>query len=160
MFYFNHQAKYQGKWYNLQPLGTEGQGIAGKKYKRLQPELTLGTGWNFKAGNSSYIGFEVAIKITRTDYIDDVSGQYFDKASLNSSNGKLAAILSDRSGDIAEYYNPDYVPDPYSESGYRHKNYGAPGLLRGNPKNFDKFIIYNLTFTHYWGRKFQTSAKN
>lgn len=27
--YFNPKAEYQGQWYNLQPIGTEGQGLAG-----------------------------------------------------------------------------------------------------------------------------------
>ena len=46
VFRFNPQANYKGKWYDLQPLGTEGQGLKGysNKYHLTQFFDTTG-GW-------------------------------------------------------------------------------------------------------------------
>ena len=46
VFYFNPQAKYQGNWVSLQPLGTEGQGIipSRNKYSRVSVSIPFGFG--------------------------------------------------------------------------------------------------------------------
>ncbi|MFH2095925.1 MAG: hypothetical protein ABIJ16_09490, partial [Bacteroidota bacterium] len=49
-FYNNPQAKYlDGKWYSLQPLGTEGQGLVPtrKKYSRFQVSIPYGIGFKY-----------------------------------------------------------------------------------------------------------------
>ena len=45
-FFYNPQAKYGGNWVNLQPLSTEGQGLAGgpKKYSRVSVCIPYGLG--------------------------------------------------------------------------------------------------------------------
>jgi hypothetical protein len=80
-FYFNPKAQYlDGKWYSLQPLGTEGQGIVSTrpKYSRIQMSIPFGVGLNCMLTKSWGIGFDFGFRYTLTDYIDDVSSTYVD----------------------------------------------------------------------------------
>ena len=79
-FYFNPQAKYNNEWVDLQPLGTEGQGLPEypdrKKYSRIAVCFPLGAGFRILTYNNWVMGFEMASRFTTTDYIDDVSTYY------------------------------------------------------------------------------------
>ena len=94
-FYFNPRAQYlpvdangnpdesnpdYGKWYSLQPLGTEGQGRIStrQKYSRIQMSIPFGVGLNCMLTKSWGIGFDFGFRYTLTDYIDDVSSTYVD----------------------------------------------------------------------------------
>ncbi|MFM1932408.1 MAG: hypothetical protein RL226_1711 [Bacteroidota bacterium] len=99
--YYKHKpmANYQGKWYELQPLGTEGQGTTeGGNFYALN-----GISWPFGAGLKmnlfSIVGlsFEWGMRKTYTDYLDDVSTKYVSQAVLSEENGMLSALLADRS---------------------------------------------------------------
>jgi hypothetical protein len=99
--YFNMKpmAQYKGTWYELQPLGTEGQGTeyGGSKYKTSLLSVPFGVG--FKTNLFALFGFslEWGVRKTWTDYIDDISGKYVDPGTLEDLSGKLASTLSDRS---------------------------------------------------------------
>ncbi|MBO4874357.1 MAG: hypothetical protein J5542_03505 [Bacteroidales bacterium] len=69
-----------GKWYSLQPFGTEGQGIVStrQKYSRIQMSIPFGVGLNCMLTKSWGIGFDFGFRYTLTDYIDDVSSTYVD----------------------------------------------------------------------------------
>lgn len=161
-FYFNPQAKYKGKWYDLQPLGTEGQGLnpLNPKYERFQKNVISGLGFKYKLSARYCLSFEIGLRWTFTDYIDDVSGIYYDKGSLYQKNSPLAAIFSDRSGELISdnsYSNAinvqgGYVVDPYSESGYRIKGYGNYGDVRGDAEHNDKYLIYSFSFSSRLGK--------
>lgn len=102
-FYFNPQAQFAGKWYNLQPLSTEGQGLPGgpKKYKRVSVSIPFGIGYRLNIAQQWTIGLEYNFRKTFTDYIDDVHGVYYDKATLLALKGPIAVALADPSkGDI------------------------------------------------------------
>jgi hypothetical protein len=96
-FYFNPKGEYNGKWYALQPIGTEGQGrIPGKKkYSRIQPLVMLGGGTRFAINRYWGIGFELGARYTFTDYLDDVSGKYPDPKIFNGD--PIATYLSNPS---------------------------------------------------------------
>jgi hypothetical protein len=97
IFHFNPQAVLNGEEYDLQPLGTEGQGANGiKKYNRLQFALPVGGGIKVSLGRIG-IGIEVGGRRTYTDYLDDVSTFYPDMNILLSNSGPEAVSLSDRS---------------------------------------------------------------
>lgn len=85
--YFNPKGKYSnGAWYALQPLGTEGQGITGtKKYSRITGILVVGGGARFAINRYWGIGFELGMRKTFTDYMDDVSTTYPDPAIFNGN---------------------------------------------------------------------------
>ncbi|MCB0794734.1 MAG: hypothetical protein KDB88_08360 [Flavobacteriales bacterium] len=95
-FRTNPRTRLNDTWYDLQPLGTEGQGAgenASKDPYRLdQVSIPFGAGLKANLGRID-IQLEWGLRRTYTDYIDDVSGRYADPAILNP----LAAELADRS---------------------------------------------------------------
>jgi len=130
IFHFNPQAKFEGDWYDLQPFGTEGQGMLThpekKKYALTQFAIPLGLGFNIALGEKARLGFEMGFRKTFTDYLDDVSGQYPDVESLKSEN-EMAGIFSYRAGEVTG----DEMPNPLgNERGTRAGNdtYGFGGI--------------------------------
>lgn len=101
LFWFNPQAFYEGEWVDLQPLGTEGQGIQGypDKYKRLQLSIPYGLLVKFALSEYTTITWEFGYRYTLTDYIDDVGGMYPDMDLLTQTNGLKAVALSDRTSE-------------------------------------------------------------
>lgn len=100
VFYFNPMAEFNGEWYELQPLGTEGQGTSlssKSNYSRVQVSMPLGLGFKFNIHKKVQLSLEYGIRLTFTDYLDDVSGTYVDPVELGAINGPIAASLSDRS---------------------------------------------------------------
>ncbi|MFN8165701.1 MAG: DUF6089 family protein [Bacteroidia bacterium] len=97
IFHFNPKAYFGNDLVELQPLGTEGQGYNGeKKYKRLVFAIPIGGGVKFNVGRIG-IGIEIGARRAYTDYLDDVSTLYAEKAQLLAHSGPLAVIMSDRS---------------------------------------------------------------
>jgi hypothetical protein len=99
-FYFNPKTEYEGKTYELQPLGTEGQGTTLSRksnYRRIQPSIPVGLGIKLNLTKRIQFTAEYGIRLTFTDYLDDVSGVYVDPVQLALINGEVAAALSDRS---------------------------------------------------------------
>ncbi len=94
------KAEYRGIWYNLAPLGTEGQGTTvrpgSKAYAIDQVSIPFGAGFKVNAGRFDF-QLEWGLRRTYTDYIDDVSGTYVDRDVLAFENGPLAAYLADPS---------------------------------------------------------------
>ncbi len=132
--------------HKLRPLHTEGQGYEeghslgddfnipskvfkpGKTYKPVAVCIPLGIGVQ-KAFNSNMgLKAELGIRYTFTDYIDDVSGLYYDKNLLAeyNENGNLAATMSGTgSGD---------APSANGEQGtYRSVSYATTYDANGNP---------------------------
>lgn len=100
VFYFNPQAEIDGTWYELQPLGTEGQGTSLSRespYSRVQVSVPMGLGFKFNIHKKVQVSLEYGIRLTFTDYLDDVSGTYVDPIELGAINGPVAATFSDRS---------------------------------------------------------------
>src|ERR1700758_557286 len=83
-FYFNPKANYGGNWYNLHDLSTEGEGLPGgiKQYKRISISIPIGLGVRYRINDRWTLGLEYNFRKTFTDYIDDVSGRYYDKNKL------------------------------------------------------------------------------
>lgn len=97
-FYYNPKTLYEGDWIELQPLGTEGQGLPGygAKYSLVSFAIPSGFGVKFAVSEKASVALEFNTRYTFTDYLDDVSTVYPDNDILRSTNGELAAILSDR----------------------------------------------------------------
>ena len=139
-FKFNPQAELDGIWYDLQPLGTEGQGLEGnpEKYQLVQLSIPAGAGLKFMINENWMVGGEFGFRKTFTDYLDDVSTEYPDLEVLSSTNGELAAQLSWRAGEI----NADALPP-------------APGSGRGDSTDLDWYIFTSVfvayRFTDYGG---------
>lgn len=101
IFSFNPQAQLNGRWYDLQPLGTEGQflpnplGLYPEPYRLTQVTIPIGTGIRFALSRNLDLELETGFRKTFTDYLDDVSGEYPDIEQLRATN-PVAALLSDR----------------------------------------------------------------
>ncbi len=102
VFKFNPQTLYEGSWYNLQPLGTEGQGLPDNagKYKLTEFSIPFGAGVKYAINDTWNIGLEIGMRKLFTDYLDDVSTSYPDLASLEAVNGPIAAELSWRGDEV------------------------------------------------------------
>jgi hypothetical protein len=98
-FSFNPQAYYNGEWVDLQPLGTEGQGIrpGSSKYSLTSTALVFGAGYRVLLGGRWSFGIETGIRKTNTDYLDDVSQKYWYNDQIEAVHGPVAAALADRS---------------------------------------------------------------
>jgi hypothetical protein len=100
-FYFNPEAQYyDGKWYKLKPLNTEGQGLEGSEgrdYSLFQFCVPLGVGFKYPITREWSIGLEYSITKTFTDYIDDVSTTYYDNDAIRAAYGDVAAYFADPS---------------------------------------------------------------
>ena len=138
-FYFNPQAKYDGEWVNLQELGTEGQGLPEypdrKKYSKIAVCFPLGGGFRVLTYNNWVVGFEMAARLTTTDYIDDVSTYYpnpdYYFLHYDLEKAVMAAALSNTSDGT----RPDLI---------------EPEGGRGDPTNNDSYIFGGmLTFTYH-----------
>jgi hypothetical protein len=145
LFKMNPKANYNDRWFELQPLGTEGEGSPlnnHSKYHLTQLCIPVGIGFKGNLTERLVLGFEYCIRKTFTDYLDDVSGNYADPAQLAKYNGPLAAALADRS--------------VYPE------NYNNTGVNRGNSNFKDWYASANIYIAillkrespcYNWGRK-------
>lgn len=97
MFHFNPKAKQEdGTLVELQPLGTEGQGLPGygKRYNRTQLNIPFGMGIRFIMSDRWSVSLEAGARYLLTDYLDDVSATIVNHQELLEGNGPLAAHFS------------------------------------------------------------------
>ncbi|GAB4420095.1 MAG: hypothetical protein OHK0039_33290 [Bacteroidia bacterium] len=130
MFHYNPKARYEGVWYDLKPLGTEGQGLPGSQltpYSLLQVSVPLGGGVSIRLSEYAGVNVEVGYRLTMTDYLDDVSTVYPDFGLLAEYRGPLAVELSERSAD----------------------NRFNPGDQRGNAGANDGYFFTMVSVTYY-----------
>ncbi len=155
-FYHSPKAFYDGKKYNLRKLGTEGQLIdGGKPYSAFQIAIPFGIGVRYQLSTSLDIAFEFGARWTSTDYLDDVSGIYADKVAIEKAGGRMAAILSDRSGEEA------FHSRAVSELGitkqtigdYNYTNSYTAGEQRGDPTAKDWYFVSGFHLTYIFRPK-------
>ncbi|REJ83012.1 MAG: hypothetical protein DWQ44_02550 [Bacteroidetes bacterium] len=136
VFYFDPKTEYQGSTLRLQPLGTEGQGLlpSREKYSLVQFCIPVGLGFKYTIDRAWGVGLELGIRKTFTDYIDDVSGTYFDFINYPEAD-PLSALLGDRSSGS----------DP---------NITAAGQQRGDTRDNDSymFAIFSINYKLKTGR--------
>ena len=105
-FHTNPENRLNDTWYELQPLGTEGQGTGnGAGYSLNQVCLPFGVGIKLALTQKFDLQVEWGLRRTYTDYIDDVSGVYADNNVLLAEAGPLTALLSDPSALRTTGYN-------------------------------------------------------
>jgi len=138
---FNPEAKIDDTWFELQPLGTEGQGTTARPnsetYSLNQINIPFGLGLKVSVSDRIGIGFEWGYRLTFTDFLDDVSGTYVDNDLLAFENGPLAAELADRS------ISPNDVLLENADS------------QRGNPESNDWYVYSGVMLTFKLGNKFK-----
>lgn len=128
IYQFNPEAELDGQWYDLQPLGTEGQGLPGysSQYNLTQLSIPMGVGFKYAIDDYWTVGIEFTTRYTFTDYLDDVSTNYVDRAELLQARGEIAANLANRTG---EYLGTEPVNIPGQSRGGENRDwYGWSGL--------------------------------
>jgi hypothetical protein len=156
LFNFNPQAYYfnkttlVGTWFDLQPLGTEGQGTITKPgknpYSLTQLSIPFGLGVKFSLSKSICIGAEWGLRRAFTDYIDDISTTYMDNTVLSSEKGQVAAYLADKT--------PELI-DPDTQL---NRPLHLDGESRGNSETPDWYSFAGLTITFKLGYKAKPSC--
>lgn len=136
VFHFNPQAYYEGQWYDLQPLGTEGQGTTAypgrEKYKLINYSFPIGLGFKGSVSEHWNIALEMGWRKTFTDYLDDVSSTYVAKEILIAENGELSWELSNRMDETPE--GAGLEPDDTK--------------YRGDPHDLDWYIFSGVTISY------------
>lgn len=147
MTFFNPKTKFNGDWVALQPLGTEGQGLAGRpeKYKRYTLCIPIGAGLKYMIDKQWSVSVDMSLRYTLSDYIDDVSTSYYRPDVIEANYGTTAAALSDRSVDPSLGYTGAV---PMGDGSYNY-------LQRGNPKYNDAYM-FAIISVHYRFKKGQT----
>lgn len=136
-FWFNPKGPLNGRWYALQPLGTEGQGLPDgpkKKYSRISVSIPVGVGIRYTIDRFWSVNLEFNLRKTFTDYIDDVSTVYYDKNVILQERGPVAAYFADPS------------------SGTR-PGWTAPGEMRGDSNDKDAFLSAIISVNYKFIRR-------
>ena len=133
MFYYNPYTRLDDVRYKLESVGTEGQKTANrptknKGYDQYAFAIPYGLGVKVALNRNWAINVEASSRITFTDYIDDVSGNYAEPEDVNYFvNGvNVGPLLADRSV----------------------SNIGIPGKQRGTSKDKDRFLFVGVGLTY------------
>ena len=148
VFHFNPETNFNGQLVELQPLGTEGQGMEGfdDKYRLTQISVPLGVGFKYSITERINLGFDLGLRKTFTDYLDDVSGTYVNYNDLSSGNGATAAALGNRQGELIGTGNePVIVPS---------------GGMRGNSLKDDWYYTAGVTVSYRFGKTRNYKGRN
>lgn len=141
VYHFRPTTEYEGEIIELQPLGTEGQGLPGygEKYQLWDWSLLGGGGIKLRLSERFILGFEGSGRITFNDYLDDVSNTTMTYQDILEGNGELAARLSRPSFDPG-------IDDP------------AKSYYRGGPAK-DYVFTVGTTITYVFGTGSQYGSK-
>jgi hypothetical protein len=121
--HLNPKARFQGRYYSLPRLRTEG--VA---YARTVAIVPIGLGVLRHLNDRWDVALEIRYTYVASDYLDDVSTVYPDPAGIDP----FAANFSDRSPELGLPPN-------------------APGVKRGNPGNKDSYYFIQLRLEHPLG---------
>jgi len=138
-FAFNPQIQMNGRYVDLQPLHTEGQGM--KEYKGREPyrlrqtNIPFGVGIKYDLNSLFTIRAEVLHRFLFTDYLDDVSTTYIDRSLFE------------------KYLSP--MKASQANTVYDRKREVAPvdGAMRGDPSNKDSYMTVSLKLGVTLGRE-------
>lgn len=133
VFNFNPQGKFNNTWYDLRPLGTEGQ-FAGEEYYTTQGAFVYGGGFKVALSEVWSLNFEISARKLFTDYLDDVSKTYPNMNDVRKQHGDIAVSLSDPSLTI------DSQP-----------KVGQFGRQRGDSRSNDMYTFLGVSLLYYFG---------
>ena len=133
VFYYNPYTNFNGDKYKLESIGTEGQKTANivtknKGYNQYSFAIPYGLGVKVGLNQHWALNIEASSRITFTDYIDDVSGNYAEPENVNYfKNGvNVGPDIADRSA----------------------TKVGIPGKQRGTSKDKDRFMFVGVGVTY------------
>ena len=154
-FSFNPQAVYKDKTYDLQPIGTEGQGRAerGKKYALTGFGIPFGIGFKANIGRYVCVGAEWGVRFTFTDYLDDVGGRYYTQFS---DDKKLSPTTLEVVEHFADPATQKHFHDSQRYSSKKTDWYSFAGVfISVRIGNEDRIcaIKTNVKLKHKYGRR-------
>ncbi len=134
------------QWVSLQPLHTEGQGLAEYKtpYSLVSVAVPLGFGVRYRLSDALNLDVEVGYRYTFSDYLDDVAGVYAQPGDLAG----LSKIMADRRFDTEAIFTNSSrlgaLPQLYQNepSLFTTDRRGGTGKLK------DSYLLTNLSI-HY-----------
>ena len=135
LFHFDPYAyDAQGTKVYLRPLSTEGEGLAAypgrKPYSLTQVSIPWGGGIKFRVSDRVVVAYEINMRKTFTDYLDDVSTTYVDQTVLLNARGPEAVEMAYRGNQLK-----NGAPYP------------AAGTIRGGPRYKDWYYTSGLRVT-------------
>jgi hypothetical protein len=149
-FHFNPEAPYfpgttnstlrPGNYVALEPLGTEGQGTPEYPdrtyYSRIAGCFPLGSGVKYNIDKQVTVALEFGIRLTTTDYLDDVSTTYVNPAYLTQlyGAGTQQAIES-------VYFANRNINGVNPEQ-------SLPGQQRGDPSHLDHYVFSGISLVY------------
>lgn len=129
IYHFNPETKdVDGSWVKLAPLKLEGQGFPqypdSKPYKLTQMNVLMGFGFKYYIKERTYIGLEVLHRKLFTDYVDDVSHDYYiDPIHFDQNLPAADAVVARRLYYRGTYTFPASLPYPeFAERGDPKEN--------------------------------------
>jgi hypothetical protein len=91
----------------------------------------MGFGFKKAFNGNAGIKLEAGFRFTNTDYLDDVSTNYYDRDKLKT--------------EMTNLYNEDVGNNAYVMSGTQTGNGTNPGDQRGNPKSNDSYMFLTIS---------------
>jgi hypothetical protein len=131
-YYYNPRALYQGTWYDLRSLGTEGQFQGDESYSLAQG-LVYGLGFKYDLNAVWSLNFEASFRRLYNDYLDDVSTVYPSPKDVLKQRGPIAVALSDRSLEVGT------------------EAIGTKGRQRGDSNRNDMYYFMSVGIVYYFG---------
>lgn len=160
LLHHNPQAKLEDEWFDLQALGTEGQGNFGyaEPYNKVQLAIPLGLGLKLQVHERIDISLETTLRLSFSDYLDDVSTVYPDWSDLGNPN---AVALSNRSLEETNNRNGNTrnISNLIEQHGadsyigidglpYTYLDLAAPNSLRGNAGDNDMYLFTTFRLSY------------
>jgi hypothetical protein len=121
---YTPRANYQGTAYDLRELGTEGQN---QSYRTAALAIPFGAGIKYNISGKLTFMVDAGYRTAYTDYLDDVSGAYADKARFTNP---IALALSDRSGERTGIYTRQ------------------AGTQRGDYRKHDTYMFFSVGISY------------
>jgi opacity protein-like surface antigen len=133
VYNFNPKAQHKGTWYDLRPLGTEGQ-FRGDEYYTTQLGFVYGGGLKIALTETWSLNLELSMRRLFTDYLDDVSTTYPNPNDVRKLRDEVAVALSDPS-------LPNAVGEKVSQRGRQ----------RGDGGSKDYYGFLGIGLLYYFG---------
>ena len=145
---YNPQGFLDNEWYDLQPLGTEGQNFSdgADPYSLYSLVIPMGIGYRWRTINDNIMmGIEIGHRLTFSDYIDDVSTVYYDPAQLGNQPG-----FTEFDNLLAQYFGDPSLGYYIDEEGTQVALPGAtnPGEQRGDSEDNDAYLFAQVTMSY------------
>ena len=138
-----------GQEYSLRELHTEGQGFeggpeqfSGKKYSTYNDfAICVPVGFGIKKAfhSNGGIKLEASYRFTNTDYLDDVSSNYYDREKLRT---EMNQAFGEELAENAYIMSGTSTGSVISNSNFTNTE---PGMARGGVKGNDSYIFLTLS---------------